>query len=365
MGIIRLLLALSVVVSHCGNIGIFSFIGGRTAVESFYIISGFYMSLIINEKYIGKNNSFKLFITNRFLRLYPIYWTVLIITTLVYIACGLIFKNHYYPTFCLYGTVFPNVGSFFYLILTNIIIFGQDLVMFMGINPVNGHLYLTTNFWNTNPQLWLFMLVPQAWTLGIELTFYLIAPFIIKRGLKLVVPLIILSLLLRFYLYNFQNLNFDPWTYRFFPTEIFFFLLGYLSYRLSVKLKTLPVKKIHGYLVLVLIISLTFIYPWIPETQFSFSLFQLKDILYFAFIAMGMPVLFTVFKKSKLDNKIGELSYPVYISHMLVYFVLTTLPFYFLRNGIWAAVATIIFSFILNRFIAEPIEKYRQSRLTK
>ena len=85
MGKIRLLLALSVVAVHGGIIWKFQLVGGHIAVQAFFIISGFYMSLILNEKYIGSNSSYKLFITNRFLRLYPIYWTVLLFTLLLFI----------------------------------------------------------------------------------------------------------------------------------------------------------------------------------------------------------------------------------------------------------------------------------------
>ena len=77
MGILRILLAISVVLSHSSSIFRVSFVGGPLAVQAFFIISGFYMSLILNEKYIGVNNSYKLFISNRFLRLYPMYWVIL------------------------------------------------------------------------------------------------------------------------------------------------------------------------------------------------------------------------------------------------------------------------------------------------
>ncbi len=72
MGILRILLAISVVLAHSSSIFGFSLVGGQIAVQAFYIISGFYMALILNEKYIGANNSYKLFISNRFLRLYQI-----------------------------------------------------------------------------------------------------------------------------------------------------------------------------------------------------------------------------------------------------------------------------------------------------
>ena len=48
MGLLRLLLALAVVGAHSG----FAFIlEGREAVTLFFIISGFYMALILNESY--------------------------------------------------------------------------------------------------------------------------------------------------------------------------------------------------------------------------------------------------------------------------------------------------------------------------
>ncbi|MCF8321913.1 MAG: acyltransferase family protein [Flavobacterium sp.] len=82
MGFLRFILAISVVLAHSSSIYGFGLVGGKTAVQAFYIISGFYMTLILNEKYIGNNNSYKLFITNRFLRLYPIYWIILLLTVL-------------------------------------------------------------------------------------------------------------------------------------------------------------------------------------------------------------------------------------------------------------------------------------------
>ncbi len=80
MGLLRLLLAISVVLAHLQFIFGYSLIGTRPAVQSFFIISGFYMSLILTEKYVGKKGSYFLFISNRFLRIFPIYWLTLILT---------------------------------------------------------------------------------------------------------------------------------------------------------------------------------------------------------------------------------------------------------------------------------------------
>ena len=89
MGIFRLLLAFSVVVIH-SNPEPTWFMDGKLAVRVFYIISGFYMTLILNEKYIGQNSSYKLFITNRLLRLYPIYWVILLLTLITGFTNGLL-----------------------------------------------------------------------------------------------------------------------------------------------------------------------------------------------------------------------------------------------------------------------------------
>ena len=68
MGSIRLLLARAVVFSHATACGI-SMVPGHVAVQAFFIVSGFYMSLILNEKH--KNRSALVFDSNRFLRFFP------------------------------------------------------------------------------------------------------------------------------------------------------------------------------------------------------------------------------------------------------------------------------------------------------
>ena len=56
MGLIRALLAISVILAHSESFLGLSLVGGKVAVQAFFIISGFYMALILNEKYIGGNS---------------------------------------------------------------------------------------------------------------------------------------------------------------------------------------------------------------------------------------------------------------------------------------------------------------------
>ncbi len=363
MGILRLLLALAVVASHCGAIFGNNLVGGKVAVQSFYIISGFYMSLILNEKYIDKNTSYKLFISNRLLRLYPIYWAVLILTFLFW--CFAEFKSHgqSQTIFDVYASVHLNAYSIAYLIFTNIFIFGQDVVMFLGINPANGNLFFTNNFWHTTPGFYTFLFVTQAWTLGVELTFYLIAPLILRKNVIIIVCLISISLFVRFYLFYYVGFKTDPWSYRFFPSEIMFFLLGYLSYLGYKKNKITILNSSIAYFLLAFIIMFTICFSNVPS-GFE-SVFSMKEAFYFACITCFIPFLFNFFKHSNVDRLIGELSYPVYISHKLVFAFCLSLHFSIFKQGFVIALITICVSYFLNRLIANPIEKYRQLRLTK
>lgn len=361
MGLIRILLALSVVAAHCGPIFGFRLVGGQIAVQTFYIISGFYMSLILNEKYIGVNGSYSLFVTNRAIRLFPIYWTVLLLTILV----ALLERGTSFPTFAPYLAVEANFFSTLYLLATNLIILGQDLVLFLGIDPATGTLFFTSNFATTKPPLHSFLFIPQAWSLGIEMTFYLIAPFVLRKGLKIVLVIMCLSFLLRLFIYNFLALQNDPWTYRFFPTEIVFFLTGYVSYLIYLRIKDLSIPRYAFVLIFSVAVAFTIFFSFLPPRGVHYFPFALRELAYFCFIALALPVLFNFTKRNKVDSLLGELSYPIYVSHLLVAAVCYLLPYEMLKTSWFVCLTTIAVAWVLNSAIAMPVERFRQARLVK
>lgn len=357
MGTLRIILAISVVIAHSSKIFGFEIVGGQIAVQAFYIISGFYMTLILNEKYIGKNDSYKLFITNRLLRLYPIYWTVLLLTILASVGINLVTTVNYMGKIQPYINHFQslNMGSLLFLVLTNIIIFFQDFVMFLGIDKTTGGLFFTSNFQQTHPQLWTFLLVPQAWSIGIEISFYLIAPFIVRKKLSFIYGLLLLSTLLRILLFT-NGLDHDPWTYRFFPTELLFFLLGTLAYHTYKKIDLLNLKKPFLMSIYVFILLFTLSYSWIPITN--------KMYIYFTSFFLSLPFVFILTKRWKRDRYIGELSYPIYISHLLVLMIVRYMKIpETIETGLVATVVSLFFSVLLNELIAKKIELFRQKRL--
>lgn len=358
MGTIRILLAISVILAHSSSIFGFKLVGGQLAVQAFYIISGFYMTLILNEKYIGKNNSFKLFISNRLLRLYPIYWIVLLLTALHSIIINVFYTGVADSSLAFFIDYYNTMSfsSFIFLIFTNLFLFLQDSVMFLGLDSASGHLFFTQDFAETNPILYQFLFLPQAWTIGVEIAFYLIAPFIVRRKLKLIISLIILSISLRFVLYFIFGLNHDPWTYRFFPTELVFFMLGIIAYKIYKRIGALKFKNIHFTIIWGAILVFTLFY--------SFIALPAKEYFYLMMIFISIPFVFTLTKKLKFDNYIGELSYPIYISHIFVLTCMRDLKITFYEGeGLALTVLTLIFSLVLNEVVSKKVEVLRQKRL--
>jgi peptidoglycan/LPS O-acetylase OafA/YrhL len=357
MGLIRLLLAICVIIAHTDGIFGIEMLGGQVAVQAFYIISGFYMTLILNEKYINENNSYKLYISNRLLRIYPIYWTILILT--LFLSLGkFIYSSgnsvgRIYPYFTYFDSM--ELSSLLFLIVSNIIILFQDMILFLGIDLNSGNLFLTSDFNKTSPPLHYFLLVPQAWTISIEIFFYLIAPFIVRQKKKIIFILLLLSLILRFVLYS-KGLKRDPWTYRFFPTELTFFLLGTISYHFYKMLETHNIKKKYLKIVYIAILLFTLTYSFIPFTN--------KIHIFLITFFLSIPFIFILSKEWKIDRKIGELSYPMYISHFLIIMLVQSLKIQFIGGfGITVTCITILFSIFLNQMVSNKIERIRQNRL--
>lgn len=356
MGLIRFLLAITVVAAHSGSIFGLSMVGGRIAVQAFYIISGFYMSLILNEKYINGNGTYWMFLSNRLLRLFPIYWITLGLSFFLGIYAIFFHSQEYATGVAQYFQYFHDLklGTWIYLVFTNLFLLLQDLTLFLGDNFAVNSSFFNLDA-NLAPRLESFLLIPQAWTLGVELTFYLIAPFILKKGIKPIVILIVTSLLLRFWLLG-HGFNNSLWSYRFFPTEIIFFLAGSMAYRLYVYLKDFKLKRTSLAFIYFGLILFTLFYGYLPSPY--------SKALYFPVIVIALPFIFNFTKNFKIDSYIGELSYPIYITHI---FMLNCILIFKLPHiggpGLTLVVYTVLFSMVINKLIAHRIEIFRQKRL--
>ncbi len=135
--------------------------------------------------------------------------------------------------------------------------------MFLGLDTTTGSLFFAPFFRETNPELHRFLFIPQAWTIGVEIAFYLIAPFLVRRKLKIILLFIFLSVVIRVLL-HFNGYKGDPQSYRFFPSELVFFLMGLVAYKAYVYLKTRQIRPSLYYFIFIFIITLTLFFSFIP-----------------------------------------------------------------------------------------------------
>ncbi len=359
MGTIRTLLALCVAVFHSYTIGGLHFTGGRVAVQCFYIISGFYMALILNEKYIVEKYSYKAFIKSRFLRIYPAYLFVLLVSFAVSLIALYVWDKPFYLGH--YISYWDKMSLFtkFYFVFENIFLMGQEFLFFLKLNFEDGTLSFTHDTFMEKPQLILigFTFVPPAWTLSIEFTFYLLAPFIVRRKWQWQALLLLGSLGLRAFLIHVMNWKYDPWTYRFFPNELAFFIAGILLYRLyTVTDKIKNAGKIGLGAFILIIVSILFY----DKVDYDYDK---KAWYFYVLFAAALPFIFSFTKNSRVDRAIGELSFPIYLVHHLIMFLLRQ---YFWKHteqmewfGISVVACTIPVSILLYYFIIRPFDSIR------
>ncbi len=350
MGTLRTLFAISVVCAHSYG---FVFVGGRNAVQLFYMISGFLISYVLVERKAYANA--RSFYINRYLRLYPIYIVVALLTLLAYTSASSAGKDvNFFKTYH-----DAPLAANLLLVFSNATLFLQDWIMFSGVQ--NDELVFTTSFLKSDVVLYHGLLVSQAWTLGVELAFYLIAPFVLTRK-KILLLLLASSIATRVYLIKIGLGTSDPWIYRFFPTELALFLLGSLAHQVLLPYyrKVLSAKRMETYAKVstYALIFITLAYWLTPIHEL------IKTMVLFSAFFILMPLVFVFQSRHAWDKRIGDLSYPIYICHMLVINVIT---FALAKLGISdkviiglaAILFSIAFSIALNRYIAKPVESLR------
>lgn len=347
MGLLRTFYALSVVLYHAWPAA-FVFVGGQNAVQCFYIISGFLISYILVER--RSYRSLGAFYLSRYLRLYPVYILVAALSLAALLAVHERSFLHVYQD--------SPAGAVALLVFSNLFLFGQDWVMFCAVQ--NHALVLVTNFNHSEVLLWQGQIIHPSWTLGIELSFYAIAPFVLPRR-WLVFSLLAASLLLRLVFIHLGFGTRDPWSYRFFPTELALFLSGALAQQLLLPL----CRRLRGSVRGKLCEAATYFLLGFSAVYFLIPLDEIyRRILLLGIFAVLVPFTFLFQERHRFDGWIGELSYPIYISHMLMLWVSS---YVLKRLGVpdqrfiaaACVILTIAFSLGLNHYVARPIEALR------
>jgi peptidoglycan/LPS O-acetylase OafA/YrhL len=365
MGVLRLFLALSVLLGHTrghGFLGL-SFVFPEIAVQSFFIISGFYMALILNEKY-NQPGQYTTFLQQRFLRLYPTYFILIVsvvVVDLIVQACigrpwGSLanFADHFH--------LFSPLGLAV-LVIENLIIFGQDVVMLSMLDPNTGALHY---FWHndTAPPVSCaaFLLIGSSWSLAVEFTFYLVAPFLVRRPVRAQLVIVALCFLVRAAMYWFIPDDSTHWIYFLFPANLYLFMTGSLAYIIYKKFpaQLTSLGRNHWWLI-VLFAVLGLDYCRYPDTR------QLY-LIWLPAVVFMVPLLFTLTCRSRVDRLIGELSYPVYLIHPHV--LKFTIPLLADKHWQWALgplsfAITLVLSWLFYRFVETKTERFRENLYKK
>ena len=287
MGALRFLLACSVLISHLG-LRINGLTPGAIAVIVFYLLAGHVVARLWG-KWQHLPDAPGRFYRDRAWRILPQYTAAILFATLVW------FNGAQSP----FIAIRPDLSDW----LANILIFPLNFYMYTGQDS--------------------FTLIPPAWSLSAEMQFYLLAPLLLSQKLPKILMVFGVSLGI-FALAQLQILDIDHYGYRLMPGVLFIFLLGVLhelAYR-------------HTSLCNLLIVlwSLNFIYLlWL------FNVGQYlpynKEVALGLMIAMPLLALLNKPKPDKqnnsiarLDRRLGELSYGVFLYHFPVIWLLKLQP---------------------------------------
>lgn len=311
MGVYRLILAILVLLSHCG-IKLPGYNQGVTAVVSFLIISGYVITKLISSKFPNKCD-IKEFYYDRALRLFPQFIFYLILTSALY----LIFD----------GTEKMSISQFF----------------------VNAFMLPLNTFAVYNND---YIIVPQSWSLGLELQFYLLIPFILLSKKKAAWAVASIILFLPAYL---GIVNTDYFGYRMLTGTLFIFLLG--SMMAGNERRSLWIIYAVSAVMLVLSVSL-------EGLSHEFN----KEVL--SGVLIGVPTVWLLFKvkiRNKWDSLAGDLSYGVYLNHLMFFYAYNKLGFNVLtiEGAMLIMGSSMTMSYISLRIIEQPFFRIRHKRIRK
>jgi peptidoglycan/LPS O-acetylase OafA/YrhL len=293
MGLIRLFLAVVVLVDHLrilvlsrtasspdhwiahAELGM----NAGYAVMYFYMVSGFLISYALSNKYTDGHWAFY---KSRFVRIFSLYWPLYVICLFTAGAIG-------------------AIG--FWQRLSSIFLFGIDWILAFGTYPQPDSAPFSAY-------------LGQAWSLGAEVTFYLLAPLLV-RSVAGSVLLLVFSLTTRLSFVHVFGFT-ETWSYHFFPATVWFFVLGHLARVIWEKWRFpswLGVPLLLG--------SITVSVHGIPLQRWDNTNFYAGIFLF----AAALPGIFELTKNNRLMNAAGNISYPLYLTHIgMIGIVFTALP---------------------------------------
>lgn len=312
MGAYRLVLAVLVLLSH-----LHKRVGGHNpgvaAVISFLLLSGFVMTALIRRHYATPNR-IPMFFADRAMRLFPQFLLYMLLTVALV-------KTAPVSSIFLSKLTYPKI-------VLNVLMLPLGFYMF-GLEHA--------------------ILMPQAWSLGLEVTFYMIFPFLLIYRLERAAFALSVVVFLLAYVGMLDN---DIYGYRLLPGTLFIFLCGSLLHGQSGARRKRFLKGV--YLVAALMFIPVTVVPWLPKVP---------SVEVFVGFLVGLPMVAILSKKqsSFWDELAGNLSYGVFLNHMFIIWCFEAAGVS--TRGSLKAVLIILCSMLLAwlsyRFVERPVITYR------
>jgi len=273
LGTLRLVLALVVVLFHAGIPDPWPQTGVG-AVAVFYIVSGFAMTGLLDRHFADGNGSVAGFYRDRLLRILPQYYVHLAFYTAVIVTLGPV-------SYFQYGAVDATV-----------------VVGYLTVVPLCFFLY--------SASLSTYMIIPQAWSLGTELLFYAIFPWLLRGRNREVWWTV--ACLTAFVAATQGVLDRDSFTYRIPPGPMLFFMIGHFLQRR----RGGPVAAVLGALAVNAAVLAAK-----GELMEAYNL----ELHAAAFLGAAAVALLGQRRPGRLDEALGAASYGCYLVHFAFIFI--------------------------------------------
>jgi peptidoglycan/LPS O-acetylase OafA/YrhL len=272
LGTLRFVLAILVVMNHLW-LPTANKIGAH-AVVGFYVISGFLMTRIVSEIYVGRGIQIR-YLANRFLRIFPVYWLVGGLTVAGLFAFPAAFRNVHT------AIRIPASNYEWFQNLTLIDLIYADL-----------------------------RLVPPAWSLSVEVVFYLLIGTGLSRSRQMTILWWAASVAYTAYLVASDASFGDRYTPP--AAASLFFSTGAVIYHLS-KIQAPPLRPALWWFLLLLFAA----WPILVGALGG----DARMLGFYGAFALFVPLFaWTVMSSGHGPNKgidglLGDLAYPVFLSH--------------------------------------------------
>lgn len=322
MGTLRYLLAVLVLLSHAG-VNIAGHHPGVMAVAVFYALSGYVMSALIQRHYSQAGTTFRFYL-DRLLRIYPQY-------AIYALAAALWFGVTAQRTDFLQHE--PGL---------------QDLLNNLLIVPLNYFMYNGAER---------FTLIPPAWSLGAELFFYLLAPWL-WRHWNVTLGLAAASMVVQVLAWH-GVLHSDWWGYRLLPGVLWIFVLGMAMHRLHAAQDNHHARRLTLAVPMLCAIALGYL-QLRGQLVRHYTLEVLTGVAVAALALQACTRWPGSAAWSRLDHHLGNISYGVFLNHFLLMWLLSWQAPLSAPRLIGLVVCSTVLSICTFQYVEKPVLQWRR-----